>query len=208
MSSLAKLHSKMLGFRFGTGDRYERAYYAWRRAQDYQSTGAALRRIDERIAAATRLQLRDQNTPRFSVLQDVLMRALKEVKPGYDSRKHAHDLFTHVFIEATSDESGYGDVTFNMYGYTATIKGKVDKPGRTVIHYKTLADLVKLLPRDRIDFTPAWGKYPDMPTAITLRCGMTRATFKSVLETDKPFPTRPHPTQLPKQAPGPAYASV
>lgn len=191
--------------------RHFRLYRAYRAARwrimtiDRGGIRGHLADID-RTARIVRAQV---NAPRFSVLQPDLAQALKNVKAGDCKRKE--DIFTHVRIE-----TGDREIVLSWNGETARLSALVIQTGKTAIHYKTLADIVKLLLPDRIDFMPDNRHTYDNPTVITARCGMSRITFKANVLADDLAPPHHEGVQLSVAPPSrrriaknkPQYASV
>lgn len=132
---------------------------------------------------------------RFSVLQETLLAALKQIKPGMPTRKadQRDDMLTHVFITA---EDSTVTISFPLSDVKPVVIGaKIDIPGVTVIHFKTLFDVTKLTPRGRMDFVAteyAAGEnngygytFSEAGTEVVLTADLTRTRLRTALVSNR-----------------------
>ena len=85
----------------------------------------------------------------ISVLQENLLAALVALKPAVGNGKYV-PILANVFIDARDDKLTLWTTNLQTY-IRVRVAGKVWQPGQTTINYKTLLDLVKGCPPERID---------------------------------------------------------
>lgn len=146
-----------------------------KRIDQYRETGRRLRLVDQRAATITR----HIGIPRFSVLQESLLNALQDIKAGQWAEKDIPRGFEIPRCVRIETDQANAAVVLSLNGETTRIGAKVDRPGKVAIRYSDLLEMVRLLPKERIDFDRqrSSARVYTQASVITMKCVRSTTTF-------------------------------